>query len=294
MNRKSSSKLITENTLQLSSVKIGYQKAGAVGAQTILLLHGLGTRASFWQLVIPALVDEGFQVYALDLPGFGYSDLAADLYSPVTVGNLIGEFVQALDLTSVIVIGHSMGGTMAGSFAISDPANIKALILVDAFGFSKNLIPVSTTILVDLAIPSLYYRLLKQTERLISAIIESNFHDSERLSPEIVELAITENWIGRSSDRMKIVYGLVRSLGLRGQRSKYMEDLRNRYRAYRFPILVIWGQEDALIPVSGAYQIKSEIPETRLQIIPDCGHVPPLEKTAEFNQEIIQFLKVLK
>lgn len=285
--------MITENTLQLSSLQVGYQKAGANMAPAILLLHGLGTRASFWQPVTPALVNEGYQVYALDLPGFGYSDLAADLYTPEAVGKLVREFIHALDLNSVVVVGHSMGGTMAGSFAITDPDRIKALVLVDAFGFSRDIIPVSTGILVDLAIPSVYYRLTRQPGNLGKRIIESNFHVSERLSPEIVELAMAENWIGRNSDRIKILYGLGKSLSLRSQRRKFVENLRDRYRAYGFPILVIWGQEDELIPVSGAYQIKSEIPETRLDIIPECGHVPPLEKTTDFNQRIIRFIKAL-
>lgn len=285
--------MITEAKLQLSSLRVNYQKAGPQSALVVLLLHGLGARASFWLPVIPSLVDQGFQVYALDLPGFGSSESVAELYTPDVVGKLVREFVEALHLSPVIVVGHSMGGTLAGSFAIADPASIKALVFVDAFGFSNNLLPVSPAIFYNLTIPSLYYRLTWQSDKLIQPIIKSNFHDSDRLSPEILDMAIAENWVGRSSDRVKILYGLSVSMGFQAQRSQYVRNLRDRFHQYGFPILVIWGQEDAFIPVRDAYQIKSKIPEIALQIIPDCGHVPPLEKTDEFNQLLIQFIRTL-
>ena len=232
-------------------------------------------------------------MYALDLPGFGNSESVAELYTPDTVGKMIRGFVEALNLSSVIVIGHSMGGTVAGSFAISCPARIKALVFVDAFGFSNKLIPVSPAIFYNLTIPSLFYRLTWQSDKLIQPIIKSNFHVSERLSPDLLELAIAENWVGNSSDRAKIIYGLGVSMGSQAQRSEFVHTLHDRFLQYGFPILVIWGQEDAFIPVRDAYQIKSKIPEIELNIIPDCGHVPPLEKTNEFNQSLIQFIKTL-
>jgi pimeloyl-ACP methyl ester carboxylesterase len=285
--------VITEDKCQLSSLGINYLKAGSDDCPAILLLHGLGTRASFWLPVIPPLVDEGFQVYALDLPGFGHSDLIGGLYTPITVGMLIKAFVETLGVAPVIVIGHSMGGTMAGGFAIADPASIKALVFVDAFGFGQNLIPVSPAIIYNLALPSLYYRLTRQAEKLIKPIVESNFHKPARLSPEILEMAIAENWIGNHSDRVKILSGLGVSMALRSQRREFVHNLRDQNLKYEFPIFVIWGQEDAFIPVSDAYQIHSEIPEADLYIIPDCGHVPPLEKTDEFRRGLIRFLRTL-
>jgi len=285
--------LIRETKLHLGSLAINYLKAGPDSAPAVLLLHGLGTRASFWLPVIPSLVDAGFQVYAPDLPGFGHSDLLGDVYSPANVGKLIGAFVDALGLASVIVVGHSMGGTIAAGFAIANPARIRALVLADAFGFSDRFIPVSPAVSYTLALPSLYYRLTRQPQKLIKPIIESNFHVPERLSPEILEMAIAENWTGDSAERTKIVLDLGKSLGFRVQRQAFIESLRDRYQRHRFPILVIWGQEDTFIPVDGAYQIKSRIPEVGLHIIPDCGHVPPLEKTEQFNQTVIQFINAL-
>jgi pimeloyl-ACP methyl ester carboxylesterase len=285
--------LLSEAKLQLPSLQINYQKAGPDGGPVILLLHGLGTRASFWLPVVPPLVDQGYQVFALDLPGFGHSDPLASLYAPACVGKIIKEFLDALDLGSVVVVGHSMGGTMAASLAIAGPARISALVLVDAFGFSDHFIPVSPAILYTLALPSLYYRLTRQPEKLIKPIIESNFHVPGRLSPKILEMAIAENWVGDPSERIKIVYGLGRSMGFRPQRREFSDALRQRYLQYAFPIFVIWGQEDRFIPVSGAYQIRSKIPDIGLHIVPDCGHVPPLEKTGEFNQVLLQFINTL-
>jgi pimeloyl-ACP methyl ester carboxylesterase len=283
--------LISETKIHISSTWINYQKAGSQTDPAILLLHGLGTRASFWLPVIPSLVEQGFQVYALDLPGFGKSDPVDQLFSPETVGELISDFVKNLNLLPVTVIGHSMGGMLAGSLAINDPACIKGLVLVDPYGFSNTLIPVSPAILLNLAIPSLFYRLTGQTDKLIQPIIESNFHVSDRLDPGTLDMAIAENWLGSSIDRAKILCGLGLSLGLRAQRKQFVENLRKRFLEFRFPILVIWGQDDAFLPVRDAYQIKAKIPEIELKIIPDCGHVPPLEQTGQLIRMFIDFIK---
>lgn len=280
--------MISETKLRLASFTINYQKAGPDHAPAVLLLHGLGTQGSFWLPVIPSLVDAGLQVYALDLPSFGHTDPFVGLYAPIRVGKLVAAFVKALDLASVIVVGHSMGGTIAAGFAIADPVSVKSLILIDAFGFSDQLIPISPAILYTLALPSLYYRLTRQPEKLVKPIIESNFHVPDRLRPEILEMAIANNWVGDTGERLKIVFGLGISLGLRAQRRKFVRNLCDRYLQYGFQIGVIWGQEDTFIPVSGAYQLQSRIPNIGLHIIPDCGHVPPLEKTDAFNQVLIR------
>lgn len=285
--------MITESKIQLTSQTINYFKAGAETNSNILLLHGLGTRASFWLPIIPFLVDAGYQVYAPDLPGFGYSDSAVELFSPTYMGSIVNEFVETLNLSSVIIVGHSMGGAMAGSFAISHPQIIKALILVDAYGLCANTIPLSPSVLYKLSLPSLYYRLTRQSEKLIQPIIESNFHDPERLSPEILEMAIRENWLDRSSGRTQAVLGLAAHLGSPPQRKKFRQQLRDQSRQFRFPILLIWGQEDNFIPVDGAHQLKKEIPEIELHIISNCGHVPPLERTEEFNHQVMQFITSL-
>ena len=104
-------------------------------------------------------------------------------------------------------------------------------------------------------------------------------------------MAIAENWLGSSFDRAKILCGLGLSLGFRNQRNQFLDDLRNRFLQYRFPISVIWGQEDTFLPVHHAYQIKAKIPEIELKIIPDCGHVPPLEQTGQFIRMLIDFIK---
>jgi len=242
---------------------------------------------------MPSLVAQGFGVYALDLPGFGDSDPVDRLFTPATVGKLIKDFVENLNLSPVVVIGHSMGGTVAGGFAIVDPTHIKALVFVDAFGFSNTLIPFSPAIFHHLAIPSFYYRLTRQPDQLIQPIIESNFHVSNRLSPEILDMAIAENWFGSSFDRAKILCGLGLSMGFQIQRTQFVDNLRNRFLQFKFPIFVIWGQDDAFLPVRDAYQIKSKIPQIELSIILDCGHVPPLEKTDEFTHVLIQFLRLI-
>jgi pimeloyl-ACP methyl ester carboxylesterase len=284
--------VITEAKRRISSRTVNYQKAGSQNAPAILLLHGLGTRASFWQPVMPRLVEAGYQVYALDLPGFGYTDLPNRLYTPENIAELLNLFTRALGLEKVIVIGHSMGGAIAAGFASIDPTSIKALVLVDAFGLSDDWIPVSPTILLDLALPSIYYRFTRQSERLIQSILEANFHVPERLNPAVLDMAIAEDWTGHGKS-IEVVYGLGVSLALRHQRRKLIQGLRSNFLQYGFPFLVIWGQHDRLIPISSAHHIKSEIPEIELRIIPDCGHVPPLEVTDEFNQLLVEFIKTL-
>jgi pimeloyl-ACP methyl ester carboxylesterase len=283
--------LITEAKCRISSKWINFQRAGKENDPTILLLHGLGTRASFWLPVMPALVGEGYQVLALDLPGFGNSDPLEELFRPYHVAKRIMGFTQALDLEQVIVVGHSMGGTIACGCAVVDPTRIKALVLVDAFGINDSWMPISLGNLFGLILPSIYYRFTWQFDRLIQSILENNFHVPERLSPAILDRAIAENWTGHTHG-LKAVFGLGVSIGFKTQRREFIIRLRERFLQHRFPILVIWGEQDRLIPVRSVLRFKSEMPEIDMNIISDCGHMPSLEKTEEFNQSIFQFINV--
>ena len=123
--------------LTLRGVKINYAKAGAGPA--VLLLHGLGTSSVTWWRNIEAFADAGYTVLAPDLPGHGDSDKPGHLgYDPVAGARLIHEFLGALDVERVSLVGNSAGGLVAGLFALDHPRQVERLVLVSSGGLGRD------------------------------------------------------------------------------------------------------------------------------------------------------------
>jgi 3-oxoadipate enol-lactonase len=114
----------------VGGVRLAYRVAGAVDAPPMVLLHGLGSDSSTWDEVIAALADS-HRIYAPDLRGQGDSDRPGTYSFELMRDDILG-FLDALDLTQVTLVGHSMGGTIALLFAEKYPDRLVRLIIEDS------------------------------------------------------------------------------------------------------------------------------------------------------------------
>lgn len=101
-----------------------------------MLLHALGESALDWRWVLPALA-RTHRVYALDLPGFGYSAKPSADYSPAFFASFVGAYLDALGLERTALVGNSLGGLVALRLALSEPARVSALGLVSSAGLGR-------------------------------------------------------------------------------------------------------------------------------------------------------------
>ena len=266
--------------INLAGVNLHYAQAGE--GPVVLLVHGLGTSSVTWGHNIEPLADAGFTVLAPDLPGHGESDKPRSLsYRPEAGARLIHDFLDALGVDRVSLVGNSAGGLIAGLFALDHPLRVDRLVLVASGGLGRDvswaLRIVSVPLLGELIYQPRLMSLLGISNRLFyrpPAFPDGFRPESSRSDPE---------------SRRVTIQAIRSCITLFGQRKRCQ--ILGRLEGLAVPIMTVWGTEDRYIPVSHAYLIGRALPRTEVRTIPECGHWPHMEKAAEFNALLIQFLE---
>jgi pimeloyl-ACP methyl ester carboxylesterase len=260
----------------VGGLRVRYVRRGA--GPTLLLLHGLASSIYSWKDVIGPL-SARHDVIALDLPGFGASDIPRDLdaalYPRVVLGLLDG-----LGVARASVAGNSLGGAVAIVLAARRPERVERLVLIDSAGFNFDAAdrPWVLRLAGSAAVTGLLERLPVQRP-LARLGLRQVFHDDRLVTPERV--AEYEQGLARPG-----AVAFVREL-LDERQDMGFPGIVSAVRA---PTLILWGAEDAWIPVEHARRFAEAIPGSRTAVIPACGHVPQEERPDEVARLLLEFL----
>src|SRR5215210_9301133 len=134
---------VEKQDVEIDGMPIRYLAAGEGPA--LVLLHGAGDNALDWRWVMPTLAAT-HHVYAPDLPGSPDSDRPAADYTPAFFERFLTMFVEALDIERATFVGNSLGGLVALRLALSEPARVRALVLVDSAGLGSAVNPAFTSV----------------------------------------------------------------------------------------------------------------------------------------------------
>ena len=217
----------------------------------LVLLHGLAGSGTWWERNLPAL-SAMFRVTAIDLPGFGSSHPDARFILdevPAQVAALMGE----LGIERAHVMGHSMGGLIAGGLAADHPERVDRLVLVDAGFLSLD--------------PTWRHRITGPLRTL------------PWTSPTILPVLLRDLFRSGPMRMVEATTELMR------------KDWRDKLPAITAPTLVIWGQHDRVCNPRIGKQIVAAVSGARLVIIRGAGHNPMWEKPVEFDREVLAFLR---
>lgn len=242
----------------------------------LFLIHGLGADHTMWELNQSALA-KYFTVYALDLPGFGNSDKPG-VYTVQYFADILKEIMEAEGLSQINLLGASLGGRVALELAINHPRLVNRLALVGVAGISPLMKGMfSSNIASDILAFAMTRRALVQ--KILSYLV----YDPRMISPILVD-----NFVKRARDKgyLKAFKQSAQSLGV--NTTKFLNSLPK----VENETLIIWGEEDKIIPCKDGYQLHSLLPKSKLVIFNKCGHCPFMEKAVSFNKLIIEFLKV--
>jgi pimeloyl-ACP methyl ester carboxylesterase len=238
--------------------------------ENLVLLHGIGASAERWAKVIPFFCDD-FRVIVPDIVGFGYSDKPTVEYNMPFFVKFLEDFLNNLGIKKTSIGGSSFGGLVAAEFAIKNTDIVDKLILVSPAGTMKT----STRTLEEYILASLY----PTHDNVWRAFINMAFDPR----------TVTEQTIEDFIDRMKLPnakYAFMSTmLGIRNT-----ANLSSRLGKIRSPTIIVWGEQDGMIPVKYAEDY-TNIPNSNLQIIPKCGHTPFTEKPEAFSKIAIDFLR---
>lgn len=237
--------------------------------KTLVLLHGIGASAERWSRVVSPL-SKYFRVVVPDIIGFGYSDKPSVEYTLDFFLDFLREFFENLKITKASIAGSSFGGHLATEYAIRSGRHVEKLILTSPAGMMRT----STQALDGYIMAALY----PTYENAMKAFKDMAY------DPDVV----TEDTVLDFVNRMRLPnakYAFMSTLlGMR-----YAPTLKGRISDIISPTLLIWGDSDRMIPVQFAKDY-SEIPDSEIVVIKNCGHTPYIEKPMSFSKAMLKFL----
>ena len=248
--------------------RVHYYVTGPAAGPPVVLVHGLGGRSEDWRNLAPYLVRAGFCVYAPDLPGYGRSDKPADFsYSIPDEAQAVVHFMDVLGLKQVDLGGWSMGGWIVQYLAANHPDRVARLVLFDSAGL--DLKPAWNTALFT----PVSAMELDQLDKLLMP------------HPPVVPGFIAADLLRNSRGRAWIIHrALASMLTGRDTTDKLLPRLR-------MPVLIVWGALDEIVPLNQAETIHKLVPQSQLDVIPDCGHLAPVQCADRVAPAVVGFLK---
>jgi pimeloyl-ACP methyl ester carboxylesterase len=277
---------VTGHFVDVSGVRLHYQRGGESGA-LVLLLHGGGTDSSSlsWGLLLPELA-QAHTVIAPDWPGYGQSERSPrPYYTQEYYLDFLESFLDVLRIERLNLAGNSMGGGLALGFALRHPERVERLALLDSYGLAEHApYHFLSYLFVRVGwLNRLTWALVRRSRSLAGYSLRSIFHDPKRIAPELVDQVYAEirrPYPGRAFEAIQ------RSELLPGRlRTVYMP----RLGELRLPVLLVHGEFDPLVPLQAARQAQARLPDARLEVIPGCGHWPQRERPDLVNPLLVDF-----
>ena len=250
----------------------------------VLLLHGLGSSLITWYCSVDPLAEVGFRVIALDLPGYGDSDKPGHLdYDAESAARFLFDFTEKLGIERLSVVGSSAGGLIVGVFALEYPERVEKLATVGSGGLGRRV----SWVLRLMTLPGVEEIIYHPRFNDQSGISRRIFYRPPDFLDEILpELMWVRHLPGARSAMLRSLRSGVNFFGLRPQ-----SNILPKLRQSAIPMVLVWGENDPVIPISVAEEARNALPKGTVFTVPECGHWPHMEKADLFNGILTGFLK---
>ena len=265
-----------QDWVSVDGVTLHVRDDGPKGAPAIVLLHGFGASLHTWEPWAQALAKD-FRVIRFDAPGSGLSapDPSSD-YSDARSFELLIALMDDLGLQRASIVGHSIGGRIAWTFAAKHPQRVDKLVLVSPDGFASPGFEYGKA-------PEVPAVLQMMRVVLPRAVLRMN------LKPAYVDpQALTEPLLDRYHDLLRAPGA--REAMLQRMRQMVLTDPASRLRTIQAHTLLLWGEQDAMIPLSNAQDYLQAINGSRLVTLPGVGHLPQEEAPDRALEPVRAFL----
>lgn len=245
--------------------------------QAVVLIHGHSIDLRLWDYQLPALLAAGYRVIRYDVRGHGRSDAPPSGYTWEDYTADLGALLDHLKLERAHLVGLSMGGGIALQFALDFPQRTLSLVLIDS------------------ALPGFTYspQFSAQIGELVAAVRK------EGPRPALERLWLAHPFfdgVRRFPDRFALLRDIILSYPAADYRegatpADYEPRVASRLPEIRAPALVVVGERDIDDFRLIADVLAENLPNARKLVLPDCGHVPPVEAPEALNEAIIAFLR---
>ena len=270
-------------TATIHGREIAYVQLGS--GPVLLLVHGMAGSSESWAHVAELLARD-HTVIAPDLPGHGSSAPGTGDYSLGAMAATLRDLLNTLGHERATLVGHSLGGGVALQFTYQFPEMVERLVLVSSGGLGTEVSPV----LRAAALPGadLFISATAGVGRVAGSALARGFSwIGMRPSPDVAEVARAYATLADGERRHAFLDTLRSVVGTDGQRVAAADLL---YLADGLPILIVWGEDDSIIPVSHGVLAHEALPESRLEVIAGVGHQPQGEAPGRFVMLLERFL----
>ncbi len=251
--------MTAENTLADGEVAINLRRDGK-GAP-LLFLHGALGQFS-WPAALASLASR-FDVIAPDLPGFGATPRPERVTRVEDIAYVMLDLIERLGAGPVHLVGHSLGGWVALEMAIRSTASIRSLVLADAAGIRVRDVPRAD--------------LFRHGPTDLAKLVYATGADQAEW------LANAENAMVHEANR----YTLAR---LSWQPQLHNPQLQKWLHRIHVPTLVVWGDQDRVLPPAHAHALAAAIDGATVALMPGCGHMAPIERPEAFSDIVTRFI----
>jgi pimeloyl-ACP methyl ester carboxylesterase len=276
----------TRASVVVDGNRISYLECGDASAPVVLLVHGMLSDSGTWADNLEPLGARGLRAIAIDLLGHGESDAPRGPYLLDDYAILLDGFLEALDLKSATICGHSLGGAIAVHFGYHYPDRVERLVLVSAGGLGREVSP------------ALRMLTLPGAEAVTGAVLGRKSVQRMLRSPRLHRVAgvtperlVNLRRVGRSLFRADLRAAFFRSLrgviAPSGQRGSFLE---MEYLAAHLPTMLVWSDRDVIIPVAHAHHTHQNLPGSELLVFPGGGHEPHRRNAEKFADALVTFI----
>ena len=269
--------------LELHGNRLAYQDEGQGDA--ILLLHGMAGSSQTWRSVIRPL-SRKYRVIAPDLLGHGSSAKPRSDYSLGAFAVLLRDLLDELGVARTTVVGHSLGGGVAMQFVYQHPDYCERLVLIGSGGLGPDVgwtLRLLSAPGAELIMPII----APQPVLTAGEKVRSWFAKMGIESPRGGEIWNAYSSFSDAETRQAFLRTLRSVVDYRGQAVSALNRLNVRAD---MPIMAIWGEQDAIIPVQHAYAALEARPDARIEVMPGVGHFPQVERPTEVVDLIDDFI----
>jgi pimeloyl-ACP methyl ester carboxylesterase len=266
----------------VAGVRVHYQEAGDSNAPPLVLIHGFASSTLVWSKVLLELGEQGFRVIAPDLLGYGYSAKPRNFdYTIGAQARMIVGLLAQLGIKRAMLVGSSYGGAIAATIALDQPALVKKLILVGAVSNNK---------------PTRYMLMRLFGSPIIGDILSPLVVGSRRLLRfRMKRVYDRHSWV-LDEKRVDARHLPLRTAGahraiIRTVRRWDADRVSRDAHLLTQPTLLLWGESDREVPLKDGEQLQEEVPNSRLIVFRECGHLPHEEYPEHFTEVVSEFLR---
>ncbi len=257
---------VRSSEITVGGHRMHYETEGPVSGPPVVLVHGLGGRAEDWRDLAPYIAKAGYRVYLPELVGYGRSEKPADFsYSVHDEADVVTAFLDALGLKQVDLGGWSMGGAIVQHVAAEHPERVRRLMLFDSAGLF--VLPTWNPGLFTPQSPA-------ELDQLDVLLMPDPPTVPGFVARDILRISDGRAWIIRRA--------FTEMLTGRDATDKLLPQLK-------MPVLIVWGGEDHITPLSLGESMHRMIPHSEFDVIPGCGHLAPGQCAEQIAPKVIEF-----